>query len=346
MKRKVIFNLETKEIDKRNRIITFIGSTDTVDRTGEIVTLDGWDLKNYKKNPVFLWAHRYGDPPIGKSLQTRIKKEEGLMFKIEFADRETYPFADTIFNLYEGGFLNAVSVGFIPQEIKYDEESDQLYITKKELLELSAVPVPANPEALTQGFDIKDMNEAVKKGCVNIQEAYEFMREADLWKKAYDKKIEPIEKEKKVEKDNPSIENKPYANEHSCRLVDPGKFDSFARKNCYAKSDGKCIDYIFGIKDGKSEVQAMRYDKEIWTEAAAKKHCKDHDGILFEPASGKTIVIPAKVMDQENFDPEIKEIKNHVNIYKEAFKSVGSAESEEFDEDLKAVKDMTDKLRR
>jgi len=75
----------------------------------------------------------------------------------------------------------------------------------------------------------------------------------------------------------------PYPQEHSCRLENPDKYDRFARKNCYQKHDGKCIDFIFGVKEGKSEVQAMRYDKDVWTEDAARKHCKDHDG-FFEAA--------------------------------------------------------------
>ena len=79
-------------------------------------------------------------------------------------------------------------------------------------------------------------------------------------------------------------ETKPYENEHSCRLEDPGKYDRFARKNCYQKHDGKCIDFIFGIKEGKSEVQAMRFNKDVWTEEAAKNYCKDKKG-SFEAAS-------------------------------------------------------------
>lgn len=268
MKRKVIFNLETKDINKRSRTITFIGSNDVVDRTGEIVTLDGWDIKSYKKNPVFLWAHKYGDPPIGKSLQTRIKKDEGLMFKIEFASREVYPFADVIFNLYVGGFLNAVSVGYIPKELNYDTDKDQLYITKKELLELSAVPVPANPEALQNGFGMDEMNDAVKKDVINIQEAYEFMREADLWKKAFDKNIQIV----------------------------------------------KCN------KCQKDKAQTIE--------------------LKVEPMPDP---VPADLID-DKLNNDIKELNNHVNIYKNAFKSVDSAKSKEIDEDLKTVKDLTDKL--
>lgn len=75
----------------------------------------------------------------------------------------------------------------------------------------------------------------------------------------------------------------PYENEHSCRLKPPN-YKKYARKNCYKKHDDKCIDYIFGIvSPDESELQAMRYPKDIWTEDAAGAHCKEHGG-TFEPA--------------------------------------------------------------
>jgi len=91
-----------------------------------------------------------------------------------------------------------------------------------------------------------------------------------------------FEEDEYIEKDE--VEIRPYPNEHACRLNDPGKYDKFARKNCYKKSDGKCIDYIFGIKGGKSETQAFRYPKDIWSASAAKAHCAKSDG-TFEVAS-------------------------------------------------------------
>lgn len=75
----------------------------------------------------------------------------------------------------------------------------------------------------------------------------------------------------------------PYKHEHACRLNDPGKYDSFARKNCEIKHEEKCIDVIYGIKAGKSEVQAYRYSTDIWSEKDAEAHCEDHDG-KFEAA--------------------------------------------------------------
>jgi hypothetical protein len=91
---------------------------------------------------------------------------------------------------------------------------------------------------------------------------------------------------------------KPYPNEHACRIVDPAKFDKFARKNCFRKVDQKCVDYIFGIVDNKSTLQSMRFKKEIWTVEEAKKVCSAAKG-SFEAASsssetpdeGKSIVV-------------------------------------------------------
>lgn len=76
----------------------------------------------------------------------------------------------------------------------------------------------------------------------------------------------------------------PYPNEHSCHLKDSDQYDRIRRVNCDRKHEGKCIDVLYGVKEGKSEEQAYRYDKEIWTEAAARNHCEDAGG-TFEAAA-------------------------------------------------------------
>ena len=86
------------------------------------------------------------------------------------------------------------------------------------------------------------------------------------------------------ENNSVSYEEAAYPSEHACRINSPDKYDKFARKNCYLKSSGKCVDVIFGIKNDKSEIQAFRYSKETWSEMAAKSHCKDMSG-SFEAAS-------------------------------------------------------------
>jgi len=66
-------------------------------------------------------------------------------------------------------------------------------------------------------------------------------------------------------------------------LHDPAKYDEFARDEM--ESEGKILDVIYGVKDGKSEIQAYRYPKDTWTEQQARSHCSAHDGIDFEPAN-------------------------------------------------------------
>lgn len=160
--RKVI-PFEVKEISPR--VLEFVGSTEDKDRMGDIIMASGWQLKNYKKNPVFLWAHRYDDPPIGKAVKVWTE-DDRLKFHIQFAEKDEYEFADTILKLYKGGYLRATSVGFMPLDSEPIEQKDddELFFhqptryLKQDLLELSGCPVPANPNALA---------EAKAKGLIN-----------------------------------------------------------------------------------------------------------------------------------------------------------------------------------
>lgn len=149
-------NFQVKQVgEPEERILKFIGSDETQDRDGDIVSVDGWDLSCYKNNPVFLWAHDYSIPPLGKALNVYVEDSK-LYFDIQFPEKGIYPFADLVYNLYKGGFLNATSVGFRGRQVTEitDEEAKQGFkgvkFLEQELLELSAVPVPSNPSALHQ----------------------------------------------------------------------------------------------------------------------------------------------------------------------------------------------------
>lgn len=133
--------------EAEERILRFIGSTETRDRDGDVLAVDGWELANYLKNPVFLWAHDYSIPPIGKAINVTVRNKQ-LLFDIEFPEEGVYPLADTVYKLYRGGFLSATSVGFIGKDGM--PIATGTHFTRQELLELSAVPVPSNPTALQQ----------------------------------------------------------------------------------------------------------------------------------------------------------------------------------------------------
>jgi hypothetical protein len=158
--------------------------------------------------------------------------------------------------------------------------------------------------------------EAIEGSIVGIESQYG----ARITKDFSDDEIEP--------KDIITVDEviKPFANEHACRLKEPGQYESFARKNCYRKHEGKCIDYVFGIKGGKSEAQSLRYKKELWTASQAKAHCKDKGG-KFEAAkdasddkhkeSGGLMDLEIKSLDLkievEDSEDSIKSFQNEVD---------------------------------
>lgn len=172
--------------EKAQDVFTAVASSEIEDRQGEVVKQDGWDLKNFKNNPVLLYMHDH-TKPIGKATRVWLDKASGkpmLKFKgfISDATEELKGYK----KLIEDGILNSFSVGFRPLEM------DGNTITKAELFEISLVSVPANPEARLlavksledAGFDKKVINkvvgeednvEAIKK---ELEETKELAREA------------------------------------------------------------------------------------------------------------------------------------------------------------------------
>jgi len=78
---------------------------------------------------------------------------------------------------------------------------------------------------------------------------------------------------------------RPYPNEHAARLKDPGHYDSLRRVN---DEGGTGVDFIYGIKEGESELQAIRFRSSVFTAAEARAWLADHDfdAIEFEEATG------------------------------------------------------------
>jgi HK97 family phage prohead protease len=171
-------SFEIKVSGSEERTIDILASDDSVDSYNEILTHDGWDLKRYKKNPVIIWAHNYSIPPIAKTIWMKADKEKGLLGRIKFPDEGVNPFADTIFKMYKDKFLNAFSVGFYGNErVVPKKPGEPILITKKELLEISAVPIPSNPNALQKNA----FKSALEKGIINEQEYQEVLLQAKVY---------------------------------------------------------------------------------------------------------------------------------------------------------------------
>lgn len=153
-----------------------VASTSVEDRHGEKVFADGWDLKNFKKNPVLMWAHDHTQPAIGLAKNIRIDgegKKARLLFEPIF--HELTDMARAIKAMFDGGILNSFSVGFQPIEV------DGTNYLQQELLEISAVNVPANPEARMLAYKSlqeKGFDAEVIKGLVGeLPEAKEDLAE-------------------------------------------------------------------------------------------------------------------------------------------------------------------------
>lgn len=149
--------------------LLIVASMGTEDRVGDVIDPEGWDLSSYLRNPVFLWAHRRSDPPIGRSVRTWV--EDGcLKALVEFAPT---PQAQSVRALYAGGYMRGISVGFRP--LKWSQRAASngrrgTHFTRQELLEISAAPVPMHPDALApKNMDAQDLQDA----CIREEVVFE-----------------------------------------------------------------------------------------------------------------------------------------------------------------------------
>ena len=163
---KQYFKAYVEKVDeKEDGVISAAIATDgSIDRDGERIAPDGWDFTNFERNPVLLWAHDYRSEPIGKVLEIR-QEGKRIIFKPQFAINISDK-AKKIFEMYKTGFLNAFSVGFQPKEWHMDQSENGQTVRvfdKTELLEISAVPVPANPNAVVLARAAKADEDIIKQ---------------------------------------------------------------------------------------------------------------------------------------------------------------------------------------
>jgi hypothetical protein len=141
----ISFSVETKFVKKSEegdkKSFHAIFSSSNEDRHGDVVH-QVFHLVAFQKNPVYLDSHNYDsiEHIIGRI--TNIGVTEGkLQGDVEFATMN--PKGALAERMAENGYLHASSIGFIP--MAFNEDGD---IIESELLEISAVSVPANADAL------------------------------------------------------------------------------------------------------------------------------------------------------------------------------------------------------
>ena len=120
-------------------------------RNGDELNLRGISFKNYRKNPVVLWAHdAYEGIPIAKTV--KIGHDEQGRIAADFEFNSDDEFAARVENAWNGGFIRGASIRYMPTKVvevrKEDGSVDRLRIEESELLEWSLVAVPADPDSV------------------------------------------------------------------------------------------------------------------------------------------------------------------------------------------------------
>lgn len=151
-------------VEPQGRSFDVVASTDAMDRVGRIVMQD-WDLSTYQMNPVVYWNHAEGSSwcgdcddlditlPIGFASNVRVDGNR-LLATINFVDAAANPLAEKVYQGMRQGSIRAVSVGWISHDVRCEthDELEVIVCAKNELLEISPVAIPANPDAVrTEG---------------------------------------------------------------------------------------------------------------------------------------------------------------------------------------------------
>ena len=267
---KVLENCEVKKLGERQ--YEFTASTADMDRDGEIIDVEGWDLKNFKKNPIIMYAHDYRTLPIGKAIKIGVHDGK-LKNTVEFPPEGTYEFADIVERLVKTGYLTTESVGFIPRKWEDgdgEKGSPRRTYTKQELLEISIVPIPSNPNAIM---------EAVEAGVITT------------------KQFEVI---------TPLI-IKPEETDEFIRI--PVRDCQVTATIDISKKEG--ISALYCGKEKLVRTYLFRKDHD-WTMAKAKAWVKEHEGKRVEPNEDEGIEIEypkPKGVSQEEIIDEIDYLK-------------------------------------
>lgn len=172
-------DMSVKAEDIGERTVRFTISKEVTDRDGDILRANGVDFTNYMKNPVFLGFHNSRDFPLGKVVKfwvegDSVKADVYFPTLKELSSdmnnvSEKARLIDFCFHCYKTGMLNAVSVGFIP--IEWTESENGYDILKWELLEFSAVAVPANQDAIAEAVKSFGLDESVVKDFLTTEKS-------------------------------------------------------------------------------------------------------------------------------------------------------------------------------
>lgn len=150
------YNLKPVSIDEEKHTAIFVMSTITPDRHGDVVDQKSWILKYFYG--AFFFNHKSQEFPLGQWLRVWLEADPEnlgeflLMGEAEFAV-ELGADIERAWKHVVRGDLKMVSVGFIPNDVNYDEERELFVLSDCELMECSLVGIGSNRRALIKTDD-------------------------------------------------------------------------------------------------------------------------------------------------------------------------------------------------
>lgn len=144
----------------------YVVTTESLNCYGYRVLTNGIDISQYLNNPILLWMHQRADGknkdqilPLGRAVDIEVK--DGVMTcALEFDDTDV--FAMQVYNKYENGTLNMLSLGAKPLE--WSDRPEQMVagqtgptFTKSKMIDISCVDIGGNDDALpVRLYDLND----------------------------------------------------------------------------------------------------------------------------------------------------------------------------------------------
>jgi len=157
--------------DDTGKPLTIVAATEGRKGDGLNLVMKGAELGRFKDNPVVGYGHSYWGRdglPIGRSDKTWIDGERLLMDIVFDSDEDE--FARKVERKYRKRMMNAFSIGFNVWNID-DSGTPEGW----ELFEVSAVPLPMDPNAIVESG--RDGHLALVRGLLDVPDA---LTEADV----------------------------------------------------------------------------------------------------------------------------------------------------------------------
>lgn len=138
--------IRTGRAGKAGDPIGFVATTEGLKADGLNLMMDKLDLERFEANPVIGYGHNFygrNNLPIGRAVDIEI---DPPALRLSVAFDQADEFATTVEQKVRDRFLNAMSVGFDVQGVDNDTGIPKSW----ELFESSIVPIPLDPDALSE----------------------------------------------------------------------------------------------------------------------------------------------------------------------------------------------------